>query len=139
MKKLLILLLILSLIFLSGCAIIPSDKDAMALAGITHEPGTNHSKFILNGFEGKYSVKLDREGLGDGTIYYYADLTLGDITVSYDLGTLFDAEPLFTASAESSVSSVGGYVYSDTVYLIIESSSSASGTVIIDFKEPITP
>ena len=92
MKKLLSLLLTLSLIFLSSCAIIPSHEDATALAGITHEPSTNHSKFILNGFEGKYSVKLNREGLGDGTIYYYAYLTSGSINVSYDLGTLFDAE-----------------------------------------------
>lgn len=106
-------------------------------AGIDRELGENRAAFTLDGFDGKYSVKLDRKDLGEGEIYYRATLSDGEVTVYYDRGILWEPELLFHAKANESIVSKGGYSEGDGITIVIEAVSPATGTIEIDLEKPV--
>ncbi len=127
MKKL--LALVLSLILMIFCLVSCTPR------GIKREDQENYTIFTLNNFKGRASLKMDRIGLGEGTIYYYADLTEGSVKVKYRESVLFDAEDLVTLSAGMDIpqDNSAGYVEGDEVSIIFEASAPVSGEVIISF------
>ena len=111
--------------------------DISKLSGLSKEEGENYTVYTFNEFNGngKQSFKMERTGLGDGPIYYSADLTEGSITVKYDAGA-FDPEMglvVLSANDEMPVTGSGGYVSGDYTYIIFEISGTVSGEVTISF------
>ena len=137
MRKLFITFLSLAFIFSSVAC------DGMAIGGrsqgesIDRKLGENCATFTLDGFDGKYSVKLDRQGLGEGEIYYRVTLSDGEVNVYYDRGMLWDQELLFHAKENESVVSKGGYLEGDSVTIVLEALTPATGTIEIDFEKPV--
>ena len=94
--------------------------------------------FTLEHFDGRYKTKLERLKKGEGTIYFSATLSEGEINVYYDLGLIWEKELLFSASAGEPIVGVGGYLEDSSVTVIIDAVSPATGEIILDFENEIT-
>ena len=130
MKKLLALLLITVL-----CACCFASCDMLGKnEGLTYDEYENCAVFSLDGFEGKTTVKLKRTLLGEGAIYYLADLEEGTLSVKYEYAGVHVLAELSQDDAMPNVGS-GGSVMGDEIAVSLESQSSVSGEIIIAFTE----
>ena len=142
MKKLLVCILIVVLVLscLTACDWLQRDvndifSDISEIAGAEKEEHENYTVFKFDEFKGKWTCKMERTELGEGAIYYHADLTDGSMIVKYDKGALYNDEPLVTLSAGETmpIQSSGGYVEGDKIYIIFETVTPVSGEVVISF------
>lgn len=135
MKKLLALILTVVLMFscLTACDLFKKDEEK-----ITCKKHENYAVFTLDYFEGSYSVELPRTGLGEGAIYYQANLEHGRLTVNYkDSGLIGTEQTLaeLTADDEMPISGSGGYIEGDKVKIFFGTLSPVKGEIIIAFTE----
>lgn len=125
MKKLLALLIIFSVLSLSGC----KQK------GITVEQNDEYTKITLDNFKGCETVKIPRTPK-EGALYYKTDITKGSISSSYDLGIFWNTEKL--VDADENNNSIGGGYYIDgstsEISIIIEAEVKTSGEIYIGYK-----
>ena len=106
--------------------------------GVQKQTEENRTVFTLEHFDGRYKTKLERLKKGEGTIYFSATLSEGEINVYYDLGLIWEKELLFSASAGEPIVGVGGYLEDSSVTVIIDAVSPATGEIILDFENEIT-
>ena len=127
MKKLLVGLL--TFVLMIFCFVSCSSKE------IKRQDGENYTIFTFDNFEGNKTLKMNRTGLGEGAIYYYADLSEGTVKVKYRESVIFGVQDLLTLYAGMDVpedNSVG-YIEGDEIDIIFEASSPVSGEIIIAF------
>ena len=128
MKKLLVIILMCCLICLSSCVF--SSK------GITVEKSRDYTKVILDNFSGEAKFEIKKNSNGECGLYYYADITKGNVTVSYDQGWLWDEYKLFTSDVNSVVNGGGEYIDNSTskITIIIKTETLTSGEILLGFN-----
>ncbi len=136
MKKLsaLMLTVVLMLSCLTACDLFKKDKN------VTCEKYENCAIFTFDDFSirATASFELERTGLGEGAIYYQANLEEGALSVYYkDTGLIHQDQRLgeFTADDEMPAGGSGGYVEGDKITITFKSDSPVSGEIIIAFTE----
>ena len=130
MKKLFTLLLTT---VLCACCFASCDMFGKT-EGLTYDKYENCAVFSFDSFEGKETIKLERTNLGEGVIYYQANLEKGTLNVKYEyVGVHVLAE--FSANDNTPVSGSGGYVEGDKIAITFECDSLVSGEIIIAFAE----
>lgn len=132
MKKLLAVIILISVLCLVGCN--------STFGTVTVEETDGIVKITLEDFIGEKKIKLHHENKGECSLYYSSDITKGEIDVSYDWGLFFDDEELF--EAEQFDNATGGiYVDSSasTVTLILEADELTSGEIFFAFSQKDSP
>ena len=127
MKKLFAILIIFSLLVLSGCK---QNEN-----GVSVETNGEYTKITLDNFKGSETVKIPCTPR-EGALYYKTNITKGGIKSFYDLGVFWKTERLVDADASNN--SIGGGYYVDAstgeITIIIESDSKTSGELFVGFK-----
>ena len=129
MKKLLVIILMCCLICLSSCGI--------TAKGITVEKSGDYTKVILDNFSGEAKFEIKKNSNGECGLYYYADITKGNVTVYYDQGWLWDEYKLFTSDVNSVVNGGGEYIDNSTskITIIIKTETLTSGEILLGFNQ----
>ena len=130
MKKFLSILLLASI---CSCCLISCDMLGKT-EGLTCDKYENCAVFSLDNFEGKTTVKLDRTNLGEGEIYYQADLEEGALSIKYEYVGVHELVEL-TANEEMPLNSSGGYVEGEKIEITFDAISPVTGEVIIAFTQ----
>ena len=133
MKKLLAAVLILAILAFSvGCSPVPD--------GVSVDFGEDMVSVKLEGFSGRYSFKIDKENEGDGTVYYAAELTEGELAGYTKDSWLFDEMSYFSIKAEDGVRSGAAYVDSSVAALtvIIETDKATSGVLYFSLDKDVS-
>ncbi len=140
MKKLLacIWAFVLLLSFLTACDIF--ERKPGYDESLTCTKYENCAVFTFDDFPIREtaSFELERTGLGEGAIYYQANLEVGALSIKYkDTGLIHQEQKLgeFTADDEMPMGGSGGYIEGDKITIVFESHSPVSGEVIIAFTE----
>lgn len=133
MKKLLLIVLCLTLLFSSTSCGIRYMSSYKALGLIRSEMGDRGSaKFSYLDGTLVLKLKMDGEGL-ENSIGCKASLEEGEINVYYDwIGV---KELLFNLKAGESIDESRGYIESGSVYIIIETVTPAKGSVEIELRK----
>ena len=133
MKKLLLIVLCLTLLFSSTSCGIRYMNSYKALGLIRSEMGDRGSaKFSYLDGTLVLKLKMDGEGL-ENSIGCKASLEEGEINVYYDwIGV---KELLFNLKAGESIDESRGYIESGSVYIIIETVTPAKGSVEIELRK----
>ena len=128
MKKILAIILVLSIFSLSGCRVFVNGVSVVQL--------NEHVMIKLDDFVGEKRIEIPHESPNESGIYYSVSITSGSMTAYYDQGWLWEAEPLFEASAGDSFADGGNYVDSNTtkITVILKSDSAVSGEIFIGFE-----
>ena len=87
MKRLLAMIIALSIFFLSGCGILTK--------GVTVAETEEYTKITFDNFEGKKKIELAHDSPNEGALYYKTNITSGSIKAFYVFGILWDTEKLF--------------------------------------------
>ena len=138
MKRIIVLLSVVALMLacLTSCDVLWrlfGNAD-----GVEYKEYENCAIFKFDNFDDITTVKLSRTGLGEGAIYYHADLHEGAVRVKYkESGLINEPQELFELSAddEMPVTSSRGYVEGDKISITFEAYSPVSGEIIIAFDE----
>ncbi|MBE6944433.1 MAG: hypothetical protein E7453_09345 [Ruminococcaceae bacterium] len=127
MKRLLAMIIALSIFFLSGCGILTK--------GVTVAETEEYTKITLDNFEGKKTISIPHDSPNEGALYYKTNITSGSIKAFYDLGILWDTENLFEATADNNSTGPGYYIDSSIskITIYFEADEPVSGEVIISF------
>ncbi len=127
MKKLLSIIIVLSIFCLSACE--------LCVKGVTVQQGENCTVITFDNFEGKKRIELAHDSPNEGALYYKTNLTNGSLQASYDLGILWDAQNLFEASADNNSIGPGHYIDNSTskITITFEADEPVTGEVIISF------
>ena len=106
--------------------------------GVKFKEYENCAVFAFYDFNETKTVELSRTGLGEGAIYYHAELDEGAVCIKYkEHGIVHESEVLAELSAddEMPLTSSSGYVEGDKIYITFEAYSHVSGEIIIAFAE----
>lgn len=131
-RKILCLLICFAIfIFCAGCESTPK--------GVTKKEESGLVKLELDGFVGEYSLKLDYNGKGDGTLFYVAELSKGSIDTFTKDGLIFKRLPYFSINSDGEVHTGGTYVDSSTTTLTvtIKASEKTTGYIYLTFERDI--
>ena len=128
MKKILAIILVLSIFSLSGCRVFVNGVSVVQL--------NEHVMIKLDDFVGEKRIEIPHESPNESGIYYSVSITSGSMTAYYDQGWLWEAEKLFDASEGDSFADGGHYVDSSTtkITVILTSESAVSGEIFIGFE-----
>lgn len=134
MKKILVSLFLLVLgLYFSGCDLYGKDKN------VTCKKYDNSAVFKFDEFSANETIsfELERNGLGEGPIYYQVNLVVGTLNINYQDRWHDIIQPLgaFSAVDETNINGSGGYVEGDKITIIFESDSVVIGEIIIAFTE----
>lgn len=130
MKKILALFLTAAVCV---CCLVSCDMFGKA-EGLTYEKYENSAVFSFDNFEGKTTIKLERTNLGEGAIYYQADLEEGTLNIKYEYAGVHELAEI-SADDEMPINSSGGYVEGDKIEITFEANGPVSGEIIIAFTE----
>ena len=130
MKKLLSVLVVTALCVccLTSCDIFGKTE------GLTYDKYENSAVFSFDDFEGKTTVKVERTNLGEGAIYYLANLNEGTLNIKYEYVGVHELVEL-TADNDAPINGYGGYVEGNIISITFESDSPITGEIIIAFTE----
>lgn len=130
MKKLFALILVFSLLLLSGCGSLAK--------GIELEETDGYTKITLDNFKGEEKLKIVNN-VGEGSLYYKATITSGHLTVHYSEGVLWGTYELFEIDGESTDKG-GVYVSSSgKLSIIISAKEATSGEILLVFSQSASP
>lgn len=146
MKRIISLVLILVLVFaLSGCDLARAyfenlghnfdakSDEAKNLPEFKVEKGDNSAKLILDGFEGKHTVKLSTGDVTEGTMKHNISVTEGELDVYYDFGWI-DETYLMASLKTGETLERGAYIPSSaSVIIIVECATATTATIDITF------
>lgn len=129
MKKLLVVIFMCCIICFSSCGI--------TAKGITIEESEGYTKVVLDNFSGEAKFEIKKNSNGECGLYYYADITKGNVTVYYDQGWLWDEYKLFTSDVNSVVNGGGEYIDNSTskITIIIKTDTLTSGEILLGFNQ----
>ena len=143
MKRIITFVIILNLLFtLTGCSFGESiienighnfdakSDEAKNLPEFKVEKGDNSAKLILDGFEGKHTVKLSTGDVSEGTMKLNISVTEGELDVYYDFGWI-DETYLMASLKTGETLERGAYIPSSASVIIIVECATAT-TAIID-------
>jgi hypothetical protein len=136
MKKLFLCILTTVLMLSCFTACDWSEKNK----GVTLKEYENCAVFTFADFpeQETASFTIPRIGLGEGAIYYQANIEAGALRVSYkDTGLIHSEQPLgeFSADDEMPMNGSGGYIEGNKITIIFESDSPIIGEIIIAFTK----
>jgi len=146
MKRIVSLILIMASLFtLTGCDLARAyfenlehnmeakTDEAKNLPEFKVEKGENSAKLILDGFEGKHTVKLSCGDVTEGTMKLDISVTEGELDVYYDFGWI--GETYLIASLKTGETlEQGAYIPSVTgVLIIVYCASPTTATIDVSF------
>lgn len=132
MRRLLSILVIISMLMLSSCK--------FSNPGITVEKTDDFIKITLDDFEGNQKINIKHEETGDCSLFYQINIEEGNINVSYKEGWIWDTLPLCNASTDTNTNG-GAYIDSSTstVTIILDSSEPTSGELLFCLSNNSSP
>ena len=146
MKKIVIFVIILNLLFtLTGCSFGESiienighnfdakSDEAKNLPEFKFEKGDNSAKLILDGFEGKHTVRLSCGDVTEGTMKLDISVTEGELDVYYDFGWIDETYLMASLKTGETLERDAYIPSSASVIIIVECATATTATIDITF------